>query len=107
MPKEQILIIFIYIIAVILAAFLWMQPYILLLAYIILSAAIFKIWHTKKDFIYFFSAAVFGPLAEMFTSYYGAWTYTKPLFIIPIWLPFLWGIAALALMRLAQSLTKK
>jgi len=107
MVKELVLIIFIYFVAVILAAFLWAEPYVLLLTYVVLSGAMFSRWHTEKDFIYFFSALVFGSLGELFASYYGAWTYAQPLFVIPVWLPVLWGIAALALMKLAKSLTEK
>lgn len=64
-------------------------------------------WHEKEDFIYFFVPLLFGTFAEIIASYSGAWIYSKPLFIVPIWLPFLWGIAALGLVKLLKIIAGK
>jgi hypothetical protein len=37
--------------------------------------------------------------------YVGAWTYSGSPYLIPIWLPFLWGIVALSLKKLCEEFT--
>jgi hypothetical protein len=61
-------------------------------------------WHTKSDLIFYFVAFVLGPLGELIAIYFGAWGYTEPFYFIPIWLPFLWGIAALFMKKLSETL---
>jgi hypothetical protein len=61
-------------------------------------------WYSRGNLIFYFVAFVLGPLGEIFAVHGGAWTYSKPLFLIPIWLPFLWGIAALVFKKVAETL---
>ncbi len=49
-------------------------------------------------------AAIVGPLFEATAIHFGAWIYAKPDLIgIPLWLPFLWGNAALAISKAART----
>jgi hypothetical protein len=36
--------------------------------------------------------------------YFGAWEYSKKFFLIPIWLPLLWGIGALIVENMSETL---
>ena len=60
-------------------------------------------WHGRADLFYYGTGFVLGPLGEAMAVYFGAWRYAKPQFLIPIWLPFLCGIAALLVKRLCES----
>ena len=56
--------------------------------------------------------AIFGPFAEFFPIQMGAWKYATPdVFGFPLWLPLVWGTAALFLRRanifLHRSLIEK
>jgi hypothetical protein len=54
---------------------------------------------------FYFVAFVLGPLGELIAICFGAWSYAEPFYFIPIWLPFIWGIAALFMKKLAETLT--
>jgi len=97
----------IYALCVALAGFLWRNPAILALCYIFISFFLLYRWHTNSDLIFYFTAFVLGPIGELVATYHGAWKYSKPIFLIPIWLPFLWGIALLVMKKLSETLTKK
>ena len=107
MKKTLITEIIIYFICVTLAALLWSRPIVLSLGYIFISIFMLCKWHAKSDFVFYFVAFVLGPLGELVAIYFGAWEYSKPLYFIPIWLPFLWGIAALFMKKLSETLISK
>lgn len=90
-----------YVIAVALTAALWPRPSLLLGALVAWGAVLLWRWHTRSDLVFFFLSLVLGPLAEGVAIAAGAWAYTRPLWLIPVWLPLLWGIAALTLRRIA------
>ncbi|MBS3051354.1 MAG: DUF2878 family protein [Candidatus Aenigmarchaeota archaeon] len=61
-----------------------------------------KIWHGKKDVQVYIVSAVFGPVGEMAAIYFGVWSYSNPTVLgIPMWLPFLWGMAGMLLYRIS------
>ena len=97
----------IYALSVALASILWRNPVILALCYILISLFMLYRWHTKSDLIFYFSAFVLGPIGELVATHFGAWKYSKPTFLIPIWLPFLWGIALLFMKKFSETLIKK
>jgi hypothetical protein len=90
-----------YVVAVALTAVLWPRPWLLLGALIVWGGVLLWRWHTRSDLVFFFLSLVLGPLAEGVAIAAGAWAYTRPLWLIPVWLPLLWGIAALTLRRIA------
>jgi uncharacterized membrane protein YoaT (DUF817 family) len=106
MKKEIFILLFVYVICILFAGIFWTNPNLLLVIYILISALMIKKWHSKKDLIYFFVAFILGPVGELFATRLGAWSYAKPFFYIPLWLPFLWGIASLFMMKLPEALTK-
>jgi len=107
MRKEISILLSIYFVCVLLAGIFWSSPKILLLGYVFISIGMLIRWHSKKDLVYYFAAFILGPAGELYAAYSGAWSYTKPFFYIPLWLPFLWGIASLFMMRLPEALIKK
>jgi hypothetical protein len=47
------------------------------------------------------------PIGESVGIYFGAWDYSKKFFLIPIWLPLLWGIGALIVENMSETLLRK
>jgi hypothetical protein len=94
----------IYAACVILACLLWPLPLFLTICYAALSLILFTRWHSRRDLIFYCVAFVCGPLGEFFAVRFGAWQYAKPFYLIPLWLPFLWGIAALFIKKLSEAL---
>jgi len=103
MKKELIIEVLIYALSITLAALLWHNPVFLSICYVLISIFMLYRWHAKSDLIFYFVAVVLGPLGEVVAVYFGAWQYSKPLYLIPIWLPFLWGIAALFMKKLSET----
>ncbi|MCI0694062.1 DUF2878 family protein [candidate division KSB1 bacterium] len=106
MKKELILELSIYALCVTLAGLLWQKPPILSLCYIVISIFMLNKWHARDDLFFYFVAFVLGPAGEMVAVYFGAWEYAKPLYLIPIWLPILWGMAALFMKKISETLIK-
>ena len=104
MKKELVFELCIYIISIILVGFLWHEPAILTIFYIVISVIMLTKWHEKSDLIFYFVAFGLGPIGEAFAIYLGAWQYSKPFYLIPIWLPFLWGISALFVRKISETL---
>jgi len=94
----------VYVLCVGLAGFLWRNPFILTLCYMAVSIAVLVKWHSKKEIFYFIAGLTLGSLGELFAVYCGAWEYSRPLFLIPIWLPFAWGIAVVVIIKLCETL---
>ena len=94
----------IYIACIGLAGLLWQRPVLLAICYIAISAVILTFYHSKGDLIYFFVPFFLGPLGEMVPIAFGAWTYSKPLVLVPLWLPFVWGLAGLFMRRTSTAI---
>ncbi|MFZ2555250.1 MAG: hypothetical protein WAZ27_00215 [Minisyncoccia bacterium] len=81
---------------------LWQMPWLLSIA--LLGLAVFFIVrsphaHPIKIFI---GAGIGGAVSEIIAISAGAWTYALPqVFTIPLWLPILWGNAALFIVAIA------
>jgi hypothetical protein len=106
MRRELLVEFVIYALSSALASFLWRVPYLLAFCLFLVSVFALYRWHTRSDLLVYFIGFVLGPAAEGVAVHFGAWAYSKPFFLIPIWLPFLWGIAVLFVKRLAETLTK-
>lgn len=102
---EIAILILVYGFCIALASALWKHPVILTGSYVLISIVVLIKWHTKADVISFTTAALLGPLGESIAIHYGAWTYSKSILNIPMWLPLLWGIAGAFLRRLAWEIT--
>jgi len=96
----------IYILCILLVGSFWNEPVILTICYIAISIAVLMKWHTKSDLLFYFITFFLGPLGESVAIYLGAWEYSRPLYLIPSWLPFLWGICALFLKNISETILK-
>jgi hypothetical protein len=94
----------VYGVAIALASFLWRTPIVLALCYVVLSILVLWGWHKRSDLFFYSVAFVLGPGGEVIAVYFGAWNYAKPIFLIPIWLPLLWGVAAVCTKRFSETL---
>jgi hypothetical protein len=106
MKKELIFELSIYAVLLILIAALWNRAVILTVCYCVMSLVILLIWHTKRDLFFYFVAFILGSVGESIAIYFGAWKYSKTFYLIPLWLPFLWGIAALVIKNISETLLK-
>ncbi len=103
MRKDIALPAVIYILCVILVSLLWRRPVVLLACYLAVSILMLYQWHARSDLISYAIAFVLGPLGEVAAVHFGAWQYSEPLYLIPIWLPFLWGVVALFLKKVSEG----
>ncbi len=63
---------------------------------------------TRLHARFFCLIAIAGATAEIIAIAGGAWTYSYPFILgIPIWLPFLWGSAGLAIIGIYQLLSRR
>ena len=106
MKKELVFELCIYIASIILVGFLWHEPAILTIFYVIVSVILLTKWHEKSDVIFYFVSFSLGSIGEAFAIYLGAWQYSKPFYLIPVWLPFLWGISGLLVKKISETLLR-
>ena len=79
-----------------LTSVLWRTPLLLTALLIVTGIAIYALRPSRTSAWVYVVGFVFGPLAEGVSIRTGAWEYASPTFLgIPLWLPFVWGIAAL------------
>ena len=104
MKKELLTALGVYVLCVILAKSLWHFSSILALCYLCVSAFVLWRWYSASNLIFYFVAFILGPVGEIFAVHGGAWAYSKPLFLIPIWLPFVWGITALIIKKVSETI---
>jgi hypothetical protein len=89
---------------VVLVCLFWENPTILTACFFVITILLFIRFHEKSDIVFYFIAFVLGPLGEFFAILSGAWSYAKPFFFIPTWLPLAWGIAILLVKRLSETI---
>jgi hypothetical protein len=104
MKKEGLVALSIYALCVALTCLLWSNQLILSGCFALISIFMLLKWNTRTDFLFYFAALILGPAGEAISVWSGAWTYSKPSFLVPLWLPLLWGIAGLFLKRFCDSL---
>jgi hypothetical protein len=106
MRKDAVVESAVYLCSVALASLLWRFPWFLALSFLLLSAFVLHRWHDRSDLASYLIGFVMGSTGEAVAVYFGAWQYSKALFLVPIWLPFLWGIAALFMKRLTATVVR-
>lgn len=105
MKRELLTAFGVYVLSVILARSLWQFSSILALCYLCVSVFVLWRWYSKSNLILYFVAFVLGPMGEIFVVHGGAWAYSKPLFLIPIWLPFVWGITVAIIKKVSETIS--
>jgi hypothetical protein len=84
-------------------AALWRNPVALVVLVLAVGLAIFMLRPTRASLVVYAVGFVFGPSAEVLGIHAGAWRYSSTDFLgIPIWLPFVWGNAALFIQNTAD-----
>ena len=106
MKKELAFELGIYALCIVLVGTLWHKPDILTICYVVISIGVLIKWHTKSDLLFYCITFVLGPIGESVAIYQGAWEYSRPFYLIPSWLPFLWGICALFLKNISETILK-
>lgn len=74
-------------------SFLWTDNTILTALLLIISVSVLAF--RRRYLSSYLLAALIGTTTETVAIFSGAWSYSNPTFIIPIWLPMAWGIAGL------------
>lgn len=88
-------------------ALLWCHNIILFALLLIMAAALFLIERSNSEIKTFLFCAICGMTAEYIAISFGAWNYQNPNFFnIPIWLPLLWGIASVFIVRAHRNFSK-
>jgi hypothetical protein len=92
--------------ALISVSLLWRNPFFLTSILIIIGIVMIAIGKSRTEDIYLYVTVSFlGALSEALGVYFVAWTYSLPEIIgIPIWLPFLWGVAGLVIKRISLKI---
>jgi hypothetical protein len=86
-----------------LTSVLWRTPVALTALLIVTGVAIYALRPSRTSAFVYLIGFLFGPLAEGVSIRTGAWEYASPTFLgIPLWLPFVWGIAALFIQNTAD-----
>lgn len=107
MKRELIILVAIYALCLTLTSGFWHKPIALSLCYILISVFMLARWHGRSDLLFYCAAFVLGPIGEAVAVHFRAWEYAKPLYLIPVWLPFLWGIFGLFLKKVCETLTAR
>lgn len=86
-----------------LTSVLWRTPVALTAILIVTGVAIYALRPSRTSAFVYLIGFLFGPLAEAVSIRTGAWEYASPTLLgIPLWLPFVWGIAALFIQNTAD-----
>lgn len=96
-----------YFVVMLLIGLLWRWPMLLLSGFT--GFAMILLWRIARrpgDYLYFVLPAVLGPLGEVPAILGGAWVYSKPMVVVPVWLPLAWGCAALLIKRTADNVVR-
>lgn len=101
--RELVAAIVLYLVCLFGTGLLWQSPLVLTALLIAVAVVVFTMWRRPTDRIFYFAPLVMGPTGEAFAVYLGAWDYSRTEFL-PLWLPFLWGIAGLCMGRVMTLL---
>jgi len=102
--QELLLEFILFALTVIFIVAFWSKNWLIAICLIALYIIGNMFWHKKYDYMYYLAGFVIGPSAEIAATYFGVWTYANPTLLnIPIWLPFAWGLAAVMILRIGQT----
>jgi uncharacterized membrane protein YoaT (DUF817 family) len=101
-PKEFLTSLSLIAAIVITISALWQDNLLTTTVLACILAITLMLWHTREDIIHLFIAVLVGPSMEAVCVYFGAWSYSNPNLLIPVWLPLCWGLAGIILPRIAK-----
>lgn len=101
---EEVFVSLVIIFSISFVAFLWKDVILLTVSLLIVSIFTLRHFHEKNDVFIFLFGGMLGAGAETFCIYFGAWNYTKPTYLIPLWLQILWGLASLVISRITLEI---
>ena len=82
-------------------SFLWKEQVLSSLLLFLIGLLMLNIDFSFKKVVFYFVVLISGPITEAIAIYFGAWSYTTPIFIgVPIWLFFVWGNSGLYIVTL-------
>mgnify|MGYP001572678330 CR=1 FL=1 len=94
----------IYALAVLIVSLFWKNNPFTFAALVALLILIFSLRRSSRDLLVFLIAVLAGSLGEIVCIALGIWNYTNASFLgIPLWLPLLWGIAGIMLLRISET----
>ncbi len=94
-----------YVLTLLVAALLWRTPYLALACLLATSTLLLQATRWRYTKVFFFCAVV-GSISEIVAIATGAWQYANPQLLgIPIWLPLVWGSAAVLFIQLSEQLS--
>lgn len=107
-PKKDFLIgIFIFIFYIAISYYSWMNNILLTVTLGLVSLLILLKWTNLEEKFIYFTGFFLGPVIDIIIVPTGIWTYENPtLFMVPMWLPFTYGIAGVLLIKLGKSISK-
>jgi hypothetical protein len=101
--KNFLLICPLTLLTLIIPSFLWSNQILSSVLLILVGLLMLSIDWRYKNLVFYLVVLISAPMAEAIAIYFGAWTYTRPVFIgIPIWLFFVWGNAGLYVVKLKE-----
>jgi len=88
-------------------AAMWGSSLMVFAVLLVMAVLMLSIERSKEEVKTFLLCSVCGSIAEYIAISLGAWTYKNPdIFNIPIWLPLLWGIASVFIVRVYNNFSK-
>ncbi|MFA6096211.1 MAG: DUF2878 family protein [Candidatus Paceibacterota bacterium] len=88
-------------------AVMWRSSLMVFAVLLVMAVLMLSIERSKEEVKTFLLCSIFGSIAEYIAISLGAWTYENPdVFNIPIWLPLLWGIASVFIVRVYKNFSK-
>lgn len=91
--------------ALLIPSWLWQQPLLVFAGVVLVAAGILALYRNPVLYAVFVVVGVVGAAAEAVAIHHSAWTYTQPQLLgIPLWLPVLWGVAGVTVVRIERKL---
>jgi hypothetical protein len=104
---EEVFLSLIIIFTVSFISLLWRDVFLLTVSLLIFSIFVLRHFHKKSDFLIFSIGGMMGASTEFVCIYFGAWQYTNTTYLIPLWLPIVWGLASLVISRITLEIENK
>lgn len=94
--------------ALLIPSLLWQQPLVAFVGVALVAAGILALYQDRVLYAVFVVVGLMGAAAEAVAISHGAWIYSRPQLLgIPVWLPVLWGIAGVTVVRIERKLAAR